>query len=419
MRIVVIAPGSRGDVQPYVALGAGLIKAGHTVRFITHQDFETLVNAHGLDFWPVVGSVQDIAQSQAMRRLLEGGNFLNILSQMAKEAKDGAIRLAEAGVAASQGMELLLVGMGGNYIGFSLAEKLHIPIMQAYLVPFTPTQAFPSVLVPWLPAWLGGNLNRITHELTRQMIWQAFRAADTLARKQVLGLRAASFWGAYHSEYTRGLPVLYGISPAVLPRPADWGKDIQVTGYWFLNSAEGWSPPPALLDFLEAGPAPVYIGFGSMSQREPEQIADLVITALERTRQRAILLSGWCGLKSNNLPASVYMIDSIPHAWLFPRLAAVAHHGGAGTTAAGLRAGVPSVIIPFFGDQPFWGKRISDLGLGPEPIPRKKLTVERLAQAIQQAVTDEDMHRRVADLGSKIRAEDGVGKAVEIISQIK
>lgn len=419
MRIVVIAPGSRGDVQPYVALGAGLIEAGHTVRFITHQDFETLVNAHGLDFWPVVGSVQDIAQSQAMRRLLEGGNFLNILSQMAKEAKDGAIRLAEAGVAASQGMELLLVGMGGNYIGFSLAEKLHIPIMQAYLVPFTPTQAFPSVLVPWLPAWLGGNLNRITHELTRQMIWQAFRAADTLARKQVLGLRAASFWGAYHSEYTRGLPVLYGISPAVLPRPADWGKDIQVTGYWFLNSAEGWSPPPALLDFLEAGPAPVYIGFGSMSQREPEQIADLVITALERTRQRAILLSGWCGLKSNNLPASVYMIDSIPHAWLFPRLAAVAHHGGAGTTAAGLRAGVPSVIIPFFGDQPFWGKRISDLGLGPEPIPRKKLTVERLAQAIQQAVTDEDMHRRAADLGSKIRAEDGVGKAVEIISQIK
>ncbi len=204
----------------------------------------------------------------------------------------------------------------------------------------------------------------------------------------------------------------------MIPAPPDWGADKHVTGYWFLDDGEDWTPPPALIDFLEAGPAPIYIGFGSMSSRKPEETAELVIAALQLANQRAILLSGWSGLQKTDLPDTVFMIDSVPHSWLFPMVAAVVHHGGAGTTAAGLRAGVPSVVVPFFGDQPFWGGRVASLGVGPTPVPRGKLTAERLASAIQEAVTNKAMRQRAAALGAKIQTEDGLARAVEIVQHI-
>lgn len=415
MRIAIIATGSRGDVQPYVALGQGLKNAGHSVRLVTHQNFAGLVNEHGLEFWPVAGDIQEIVETEEMRATVEKGNFLTLMAKMAKEAERGALSLAESGLAACQGMDLLLGGMGGGYVGIALAEKLKLPFLQAYLLPFTPTRDFASVLVARPPAWFGGSINHLSHQLTRQILWQSFRGADAQARKKVLGMQPAPFLGPYNAECTRGLPVLYGFSPSVIPAPSDWGKNVQVTGYWFLDSSESWTPPAALVDFLDAGAPPVYIGFGSMSNRDPEQTANLVVEALQRTGQRAVVLSGWGGLRKADLPESVFMIDSVPHAWLFPRVAAVVHHGGAGTTAAGLRAGVPSIIIPFFGDQPFWGWRIARAGVGPEPIARKSLSVERLAAALKIAVEDAEMRRKAEQLGEKIREEDGVGRAVQVI----
>jgi sterol 3beta-glucosyltransferase len=191
-----------------------------------------------------------------------------------------------------------------------------------------------------------------------------------------------------------------------------------VTGYWFLDPAEDWMPAPALVDFLAAGPPPVYVGFGSMSSRKPEETTALILGALARTGQRGIIHAGWGGMQRADLPDSVLMIDGVPFSWLFPRVAVVVHHGGAGTTSAGLRAGVPAVVVPFFGDQPYWGQRVADLGVGPAPIPRKKLTAERLAQAIQVAVTDHAMRQRAAELGTKIRAEDGVACAVAVVEQM-
>jgi sterol 3beta-glucosyltransferase len=418
MRITIIATGSRGDVQPYIALGKGLHNAGHLVRFVTHENFGTLVRSYKLEFWPVEGNVQDIAQNEEMQAQIEKGNFLTLMKQMAKEAQRGALNLAKSGLAACQETDIVLGGLGGVDIGLAVAEKLNLPILQAYYVPFTPTKAFPGVLTPKLPSIFGNSLNRLSHSLARQIIWQGFRSADKAARQEVLNLPAAPFWGPYHSEQTQGLPILYGYSSSVIPVPADWDESNHVTGYWFLDAADDWTPPTALVEFLDASPAPVYIGFGSMSNRKPEETADLVIQALKQTNQRAVLLSGWGGLQKGDLPESVFMIDNVPHSWLFPRMAAVVHHGGAGTTAAGLRAGVPSVIVPFFGDQPFWGQRIAALGVGPQPIPRKKLTVERLSQAIQTAVTDNQMRQRAANLGIKIQAEDGVARAVEIIQRI-
>lgn len=419
MRIAVIALGSRGDVEPYMALGKGLQKAGHEIRLVTHQDFDAAAKSHGLECWPIEGSVQDVAQSAEMRKLLEKGNFLAVLSQMAKEARRGALVLAETGLAACQGMEMVLTGIGGLFAGLSLAEKLHLPLLQAYYIPFTPTRAYPSFLFPKLPSWFGGALNPLSYYLARQVMWQGFRTADRFARATVLGLPAAPFWGPYETDILRQNPILYGFSPSVIPPAADWDRDTHVTGYWFLDPAADWAPPPALTTFLQAGPPPVYVGFGSMSSRKPKETADLVLQALARTQQRAIILSGWSGLYAADLPDSVLMVDSVPFSWLFPRVAAVVHHGGAGTTAYGLRAGAPSVIIPFFADQPFWGQRVADLGVGPEPIPRKTLTVERLAQAIQRAVTDQTMRRRAATLGAKIQAEDGIARAVAVVQQIE
>jgi sterol 3beta-glucosyltransferase len=417
MRIVIIASGSRGDVEPYVALGKGLRAAGHVVRLVTHQDFESLVTSHGVEFWPVAGSVQDVAQSMA--GLIESGNFLAILAQMGKEAQRGALALAGASLAACQGMDLIVAGIGGVFVGIAVAEKLGLPLLQAYYIPFTPTRAYPAFVIPKPPSWLGTLPNRPSYLVARQVMWQAFRSADKRARREVLDLPAASLFGPFGSKCVRGQPILYGYSPSVIPPPADWGADIRVTGYWFLDPAEDWAPSPALADFLQAGPPPVYVGFGSMSSRNPTETANLVLDALARTGQRGIIHAGWGGLQRTDLPDSVLMVDGVPYSWLFPRVAAVVHHGGAGTTSAGLKAGVPSVVVPFFGDQPYWGQRVADLGVGPAPIPRKKLTVERLAQAIQTAVTDQAMRGRAAELGTKIRAEDGIGRAVAVVQEIE
>jgi sterol 3beta-glucosyltransferase len=419
MRIAIMAPGSRGDVEPYLALGKGLGQAGHTVRLVTHQNFEGFVSSHGVEFWPIEGNVQEIAQSGDMRALLERGNFLAIMSQMAKEAQRGALALAEGGLAACRGTDLVIAGIGGVFVGIALAEKLRLPLLQAYYIPFTPTRAYASFLLPKLPPWFGGALNRLSHQLARQVMWQGFRSADRVARRDVLGLPAAPLWGPFSADHFRRHPILYGYSSSVIPKPPDWDDNTHVTGYWFLDPADDWTPPPTLVEFLRAGSPPVYVGFGSMSNRKPEETADLILQALARAEQRAVILSGWSGLYTADLPDSVFMLNSIPFSWLFPRVAAVVHHGGAGTTAASLRAGVPSIIIPFFGDQPFWGQRVAELGVGPEPIPRRKLTVERLEQAIRVALTDGAMRQRARDLGSKIQAEDGIAHAVAVVQRME
>ena len=415
MRIVIIAPGTRGDVQPYIALGKGLQSAGHTIRLVSHSNFESLVASYGLQFWSFGNDVKDAVENSDMQALTEKGNFLLLLAKMAKEAQREALRFAEGGLRAAQGMEIVLSGLGGLFIGIAIAEKLDIPLVQAYVVPFSPTREMSSVLTPKLPP----VLNRLSHQLTRQLMWQGFRSADTIARKKVLNIPAAPLLGPYDSKSTHNMPILYGFSPSVIPAPSDWNDQTHITGFWFVDEADDWQPPAALLDFLQAGPAPIYIGFGSMSSRAPEQTADLIIQALKLTNQRAILLSGWGGLQKANIPDSIFMIDAIPHSWLFPRMSAVVHHGGASTTAAGLKAGVPSVIIPFFGDQPFWGQRVAELGVGSKPIPRKKLTAERLANAIQEVVTNEDIRQRAAKLGKQIQTENGIESAVKIFNELE
>ncbi|MBD1848082.1 glycosyltransferase family 1 protein [Cyanobacteria bacterium FACHB-63] len=418
MRIAIIASGSQGDVQPYIALGKGLKAAGYDVRLLTHENFEGLVTSHGLAFYPMQGNVQELIETPEMRELAEKGNFITLTLRTAKESEKMSIRWAQAGLEACRETDLLIAGVGGLYLALAVAEKLEIPLLQAFVFPFTPTKTFPGVLFPQSIDRFGGMVNWLSHQVLRQIIWQGSRSGDIAARKQVLNLPAASFFGPHQSPYLHRLPILYGFSPSVIAKPSDW-QNTFVTGYWFLDAAPDWTPPSDLEDFLQAGSPPVYIGFGSMGNRNPEETADLVLQALDKTGQRAILSAGWSGMRKDNLPNNAFLVNSVPHAWLFPRVAAVVHHGGAGTTAAGLRAGVPTVIIPFFGDQGFWGQRVADLGVGTAPIPRKQLTVERLAQAIQTAVRDRAMRQRAANLGAKIRTEDGVANAVAMIKKLE
>jgi UDP:flavonoid glycosyltransferase YjiC (YdhE family) len=418
MRIVIIATGSRGDVEPYVALGKGLKQAGHTVRLVSHTTFAELVNSQDFEFWPVDVDVQEIAQSPEMRERLGSGSFLSVMVQMKKEAENSAVHLARAGLAACQGMDIILSGVGGLFVAIALAEKLGLPLVQAYYIPFTPTGRYPSFLIP-NGMNLGAGLNRLSYQLARQVIWQGFRSADTLVRRNELGLPAAPLMGLYDKKSRRHYPVLYGFSPSVIPQPADWDDHIHITGYWFLEPNDHWTPPQALLDFLDAGPPPIYVGFGSMSTNKSEETTRIILESLEHTGQRGIILSGWGGLQTEKLPGSIFAIDSVPFSWLFPRMAAVVHHGGAGTTAAGLRAGVPSIVVPFFADQPFWAQRVFELGVGPKPIPLKKLTVDRLSQAIELAVNDQGMRQRASAVGVKIRAEDGIANAVAVLQQLE
>ena len=415
MQITIIAPGSRGDVQPYVALGKGLKTAGHTVRLLTTHDFQDLVTAHSLDFFDVGGDMETIARG--MQTLLEQGNMLKILGKMSQAAQGMAGQAVVTGMTACQGSDLIIAGLGGLFVGLALSEKLGIPLVQAYLYPFSPTRAFPSVLMPLPQTHLPASINYLSHRLAQQMMWQTTRSADNRTRTKVLQLPPAPFWGPFTSPQHSTRPTLYGYSPQVIPTPVDWDKSIHVTGYWFLEPASDWEPPAALLEFLRSGPAPIYIGFGSIPNRRPEETANLVLQALALTGQRGILSSGWGGLKVDDLPGNVFLVGSIPHTWLFPQMAAVIHHGGAGTTAAGLQAGIPSILIPIFGDQPFWAQQVYELGVGPKPIPRNKLTVDRLTSSIQEVLSDQKMIAHASDLGKRIRTENGIAQAVTVLER--
>jgi sterol 3beta-glucosyltransferase len=414
MRITILALGSRGDVQPFIALAVGLQKTGrHQVRFAAPDNFASLAREFSLNFSPLGLDTQ--------RMLGPGGidpdrNILLWLWEVLRSIKPLAERIADNTWLACQDAELIIYSMMG--IGaYHVAEKLGVPCLMAFSIPgFAPTRLYPNPngVFPSLP--LGGGYNKLTHILSLHLFQIFTGPFINRWRKEKLHLPAIPF-GKYPYFHLGGRPqtILGSYSPIISPKPPDWGDNIHVCGYWFLDPASNWQPPAQLDAFLEAGAPPVYIGFGSMANRAPQKMAQLAQEALELSGQRGIFAAGWGGLGNANLPEKIFVLDSVPHAWLFPRVAAVVHHGGAGTTAAGFRAGVPSILVPHLGDQPFWAKRVTELDVGPPPIPRRKLTSARLAAAITTAVTDPDMRLRAAALGERVRAEDGVARAIEII----
>ena len=425
MQITILALGSQGDVRPHLTLGKGLDASGHQVRVATFQNFEPMVAAHGLDYHPVRGDVQGILGTSGGQALAASGR--NPL-RMARTVLQLFCTLAgsfaqDLYAPALWDTELIVNQLPGGLYGCDLAEKLGVPMVLVAVMPLTPTRYEPMLAFPSMVSGLPGY-NALTHWLAYQLVWQGYRPAVARWRQRALGLSRPPLWGYARWLKERRVPVLNGFSPHVVPRPPDWGDHVHITGYWFPRQTrdrfpkeQDWQPPDDLRTFIEAGSPPVFIGFGSMPVRDPKRTTAIVLDALAQSGQRAILHTGWGGLGGQGLPAHVLSISYAPYGWLFPRMAAVVHHGGSGTTGFGLRSGVPSIVVPFLFDQFYWGRRIHELGVGPAPIPHKRLSARRLAEAIAEVVSDAEMRRRAAELGKQIRAEDGVGEAIRAIQQ--
>lgn len=413
MKITIFAAGSRGDIQPCVALGRGLQSAGYSVRLAAPENFASFVQEHGVAFAPLRGDVQAIMASDTGRAFMEsgGGNPLRSIRAIRELIAPVVMQMAQDLHAACEDADALIcLGVFGAF-GRCIAEARGIPVIHVEPTPLLGSQAFPA------PSWpiqisLGGLHNALSGWAMLQVIWLWYRPFIAEFRAH-LGL--PPFSARLFHRGMRTTPLLSAYSPRIIPPPPDWPETTHITGYFFLDSGSGWQPPPGLEDFLAAGDPPVCIGFGSMSGSDPDRLAGIILEALELSGQRAVLLTGWGGLALPDGSESAFVLESAPHSWLFPHCTAVVHHGGAGTTAEGLRAGVPTVIVPFVLDQPFWGARVRAMGLGPAPIPQKRLTAGRLAAAIRQAVEDDEMRQRARACGQAIRAEDGVGSAVDLV----
>lgn len=412
MRITIFAVGTQGDIRPFTALARGLIAAGHAVRIATSENFRGLVTGFGVDFAPLTADYEMLIKAEP-DTMEHGLNIFKVASTMRRRLREMAEHWAAEGRAACHDADLLIGAGSATVLVASLSEALGIPCVQAQLQPMTPCREIPPVVLPPPRRPLPGLANLILYHILRVVTWRVISPSiDGVVRPQ-LGLRSYPWIGPYYSGPATNRRVLYGYSRHMVPKSPDWSPDIEVAGYWFLDEAPSWTPPDDLARFLAAGPAPLYAGFGSMVSQDAERLRAAVLAAVRASGRRAILATGWGGLGAGQgqIDDQIFVLKQAPHDWLFPRVALAIHHGGAGTTAAAARAGIPSVVVPFFGDQPFWAHRLAQLGAAPPYLDRRGLTAERLGHAIAAAGAPA-MGAAAAALGARIRAEDGIANAV-------
>lgn len=412
MRITIIAYGTRGDVQPAIALGTALHTRGHQVRVLAGASFHDWIRAHGLEPGQTGVDIQKIMESEGgVAWVEEGHNPLRQIQLMKRLLDQSGWPQAWDAWQAAQDADLLISGFTSDVYATAIAEKLGIPHARMLLQPtFTTRDGRALLSAPW------PDRRSIVNQWFAQAImepfpWRLLGEITTRLRRE-LGLAPQS--AGDNAAMRRALPTLLAYSPAVVPHPDDWPANAHTTGYWFLNEVDDWRPPESLQRFLEAGPPPIYIGFGSMTGRNPERLTRLIRDAVAQSGERALVAAGWSGLGAGLVADGLLPIGSTSHPWLFARVAGVVHHGGAGTTAAGLRAGRPTLIVPHFADQPFWGQRVHALGVGPRPIPRQQLTAARLAVGLCE-LRAPALRERAAALGGRISLEDGLSQAVTVI----
>lgn len=406
MKVVVPTYGTEGDARPFAALCRGLIDAGHEARLLA--DAATLGSARALGV-PVTALAGDIrgalsADPEIGGVVAKGGGFNATAGALASIANANAEAWLRTIVEVGEGCDVILAAGLAVFAGFSAAEVLGAKAVGAGMIPITPTAAFPSPFLPpgWVPRWL----NRTSHVFVNAMLWKAFRDKTSAARAQFKLPPRKTVW--------TDLPMLYGVSPALLPKPADWPADVHLSGQW-LSPSPSWTPPPALANFLAAGDSPIYIGFGSMTGFDKRRLLDALVAAL--AGRRALFHAGWSGVDPRTLPDTIFPIGDTPHDWLLPRTAAIIHHGGSGTSHSAARAGVPSIVTPFAGDQFFWAERLRLAGVAPAAVDGRRPTAKAFARALDFAASPEACARARA-VGEMMRAENGVAEAVRVIERI-
>ncbi|MEV5500917.1 glycosyltransferase [Nonomuraea fuscirosea] len=398
-KVLIIGIGTRGDVAPYAGLGVRLREAGHEVTIAAHEPYAELVTDADLACVPLAGDPLTA---------LAGGFSISAFREYSEQLVEGLAGLSE------READVLLLGVAGAP-ACHVAEAMGVPSMGVHLQPVDPTGEFPPVM-----SLLQRSLGRWGNRRAARLAFEVPAAGPLLAGLGVrmrarLGLPPMTPRALYRRRESTRWPVFHGVSPLVLPRPADWRPGLEIAGYWWPPRPRGWQPDPVLRDFLASGPAPVFVGFGSLAGTRAEQHTGLAVDALRRAGLRGVLQTGVRGRLSDDLLG----VGDVPHDWLFPRMAAVAHHCGGGTTRSGVRAGVPAVAVPVMNDQPFWASRLTALGVASAAIPFRRLTPARLAAALTAAVTDPGYRQRARALSAGVSAEDGAAPVVEAVDRLQ
>lgn len=404
--VAIAAVGSRGDVAPLAGLGAALQQAGHRVVIAAYTPFADLITEAGCEFRELPA---DFAPGTDHADATSREAFAAIFAPRGQRHTGQLVVNALRDVPA----DILLLAPLAELAGHPLAEARGIPSVGVRMQPLSPTADHPPSL---LGAWsLGGTGNRMVAACAASTIDRVYGGVVAHFRRE-LGLPKVSARVLRRRRATANWPILHGYSHSVLPRPTDWRPGLKVTGYWWPPTPPGWQPPPQLADFLDAGPAPVFIGLGStvVTAERAEQLAEIISTALRQAGVRGVVQAGWAGLDVTG--ENVLTVGDVPHEWLFPQMSAIAHHCGAGTAAAALRAGIPSIALPGpVGDQPFWARRLHTLGAATTPLPQRALTTQRLAESICTTLDVTDLRQSAQRLADRLADEDGATAAVRTI----
>lgn len=416
LNICILIVGTRGDVQPFIAIGKRLQEYGHRVRLATHANFREFVTESGLEFFPLGGDPKVLAEYMVKNKGFLPSNPQEILTQrkQLKAIVESTWPAVTEPDTEANGQPFVADAIMANPPSLGhvhVAEALKIPLHICFTMPWTPTREWPHPLAR--VAQVAGFENRLSYAVVENVIWIGARDIVNGFRKNTLKLPAVTYLGSMTGHTKKVVPHAYIWSPSLAPKPKDWGRHIDVVGFCFLNLASNYKPPEDLMNFLKAGSAPIFVGFGSLVVQDPKGMTRTIVRALQKTGQRGIIQKGWGGLgELDEMPDYVFSLGNCPHDWLFPQCKAVVHHGGAGTTAAGLKAACPTTVVPFFGDQPFWGGCCQREGVGPEPIPVGRFSLEHLVSAIEFMLRPE-VKEASEIMAAKISQEDGVEGAVE------
>jgi sterol 3beta-glucosyltransferase len=402
MRFTVVTYGSEGDTRPLVALCRGLMDAGHRVQLFAEQS--TISSAHSCGV-PVQALPGDIISTLPMENPSQELRSTDLW----KSIKDG-LRAVKSNTGAwmsvvadhARTSDAILFSSLAVLVGHTIAQELKKPGIAVWLQPWSPTREFASPLLP--PVRLPGWINLLSYRAGQAFMVRSYGEATEAARKEVFGSSAGG-------NIRLNFPMLYGFSRYLVPRPMDWPEDHQICGYWALPPIE-WQPPNELLDFLAAGPAPIYVGFGSVSSFIRKKGLNKIAAAI--AGRRALFYPGWSKITQNMLPKNFLFIGDTPHAWLFPLTSMVMHHCGAGTAHTAARAGVPSIPLPVGADQLFWAGRLAAAGVAPKYMRGTRIDSDKLSRMIAFAEQHE-VRQRAKLLGSLMSEEDGVENAVKAI----
>ncbi|MEU4733144.1 glycosyltransferase [Streptomyces sp. NPDC023588] len=404
--------GSHGDVAPFTGLGHGLALAGHDVTLVTHARFASMAATAGIGFHALPVDSHAELRSPQGRALHDSATGAGKLLKLVSMARRAVAEMADELLRAAQSSEVLLLSGSLGPIGHTIAEGLGLASMGVYLQPLSTTREFPPPVVGTRSCGTMGN--RLAGRAVSAALERIF--ADTARDlRSRLGLPPTSSRAARHARERQNWPIHHGFSPLVVPRPRDWRTGLSISGYWWPHVPPR-PLPPQLTDFLAAGPPPVFVGLGSATVPDPERLSNAIVHALRRAGLRGVIQRGWGGLHAED--HDMLTIDEVPHSTLFPKMAAVVHHAGAGTTAAGLRAGIPAIPVPIQFDAAFWSTRLTSLGVAPAPLPLRRISSAALTDALVKVTTDPSYRRRANDLAGRIRAEDGTQPVVAAVNRI-